>query len=68
MALFARQLMRNAMSKGWKLKTNDAIHVASAMWVNVTELHTYDMVHFKRLNEFVDFNICEPHTIQPKLI
>lgn len=67
-ALFARRLMRDAMVKGWKLKTNDAIHVASAMWVNATELHTYDMVHFKRLSEFVDFNICEPFTIQPKLI
>lgn len=67
-ALFARRLMREAMVKGWRLKTNDAIHVASGMWVNAKELHTYDMVHFKRLSEFVNFKICEPYTFQPKLI
>ncbi len=32
-ALKARTLMREGLLQGWKLKTNDAIHLASAQWV-----------------------------------
>ena len=32
-AHIARKLMREGMTRGWKLRTNDAIHLASAQWV-----------------------------------
>lgn len=32
-ALMARKLMRIGLSRGWRLRTNDAIHLASAKWV-----------------------------------
>ena len=66
-ALMARKLMREGMSRGWRLRTNDAIHLASAQWVGAIELQTYDLNHFQRFSEIVGIQVREPHTIQPKL-
>jgi predicted nucleic acid-binding protein len=66
-ALAARKLMREGMTRGWKLTTNDAIHLASAQWVGAIELHTYDKDDLPRYSELLGLNICEPHTVQPKL-
>jgi len=66
-ALTARKIMREGMARGWKLKTNDAIHLASAQWVGASELQTYDLRDFAKFSELLGFTICEPHTIQPKL-
>lgn len=66
-ALAARKLMREGMTRGWKLTTNDAIHLASAQWVGAIELHTYDKADLPRYSELLGLIICEPHTIQPKL-
>ena len=66
-ALMARKLMREGMSRGWKLKTNDAIHLASAQWVGAVELQTYDLKDFERFSDLIGIQIREPHTLQPKL-
>ncbi len=66
-ALMARKAMREGMIKGWRLRTNDAIHLASAQWVAAIELHTYDMKQFGKYDEMLGLVICEPHVIQPKL-
>jgi len=66
-ALIARKLMREGMTRGWKLTTNDAIHLASAQWVGAIELQTYDMDDLPRYSELLGLTICEPHTIQPRL-
>jgi predicted nucleic acid-binding protein len=66
-ALAARKLMREGMARGWKLTTNDAIHLASAQWAGAAELHTYDKDDLPRFSILLDMTICEPHTIQPKL-
>ena len=66
-AVVARKAMREGMVRGWKLRTNDAIHLASAQWVAASELHTYDMKHFEKFSELLGLVICEPHAIQPKL-
>ncbi len=66
-ALMARKLMREGLSRGWKLRTNDAIHLASAQWVGAIELQTYDLRDFQKFSELLKLTICEPHILQPKL-
>jgi predicted nucleic acid-binding protein len=66
-AVMARKAMREGMARGWKLRTNDAIHLASAQWVAASELQTYDMKDFAKFSELLGLVICEPHVIQPKL-
>ena len=66
-ALMARKLMREGLSRNWKLRTNDAIHLASAQWVGAIELQTYDMRDFEKFSQLAGIAIKEPHTIQPKL-
>lgn len=67
-ALLARDFMRKGMESGGKrLKTNDAIHLASAIWVGALELNTYDLSDFEYFQRFVDIQICVPHTDQLKL-
>jgi predicted nucleic acid-binding protein len=38
----AKDLMRDAMTRGWSLKGMDAIHLATARRLDVSEVHTYD--------------------------
>ena len=68
----ARDLMRHAVTRGWSLKPLDAIHLATAQWlsslgIEIDEFHTYDTRLFKYV-PIVDFNVCEPHTLQPRMI
>ncbi len=67
-SLMARKMMRAGMSRGWKIRTNDAIHLASAQWVGAVELQTYDLRDFHKFGELLKLTICEPHAIQPKLL
>lgn len=66
-ALMARKLMREGMARGWKLTSNDAIHLASAQWVGAMELQTYDKDDMPRFGQLLGLTICEPHMLQPKL-
>jgi predicted nucleic acid-binding protein len=38
----ARSLIRDSLTRGWSLKPADAIHLATADHLAVTEFHTYD--------------------------
>lgn len=68
-ALIARDLMRNGMESGGKrLRTNDAIHLASAIWVKAKELNTYNLNDYTHFKQFVNFPIREPFIQQPKLL
>jgi predicted nucleic acid-binding protein len=63
----ARALIRLAIPKGWSLKSNDAVHIATAMRMRVDEMHTYD----KRLHKYAELagiRILEPYTDQPRLL
>lgn len=62
----ARSLLRRSMAKGWGLRTNDAIHLATAEWVGAYEMNTYDDKLFK-YNEFIGLDVKIPSTVQPKL-
>ena len=68
----ARQLMRTAVSKGWSLKPLDAVHLATALWLEQAkgekvEFHTYDerLEKYKAITGFV---ICRPYVIQGRLM
>ena len=63
----ARSLLRRSMAQGWDgLKTNDAIHLATAEWVGVSEMHTYD-TKLHRYDGFIGLDIKIPNVAQPKL-
>ena len=71
----ARHLMRQALSSGWKLKPPDAIHLATAEWVQkrsptrVNEFHTYDK-GLEKYKTAIGIDICKPHVdhIQTSLL
>lgn len=65
-ALRARDLMRKALEQGWSLKPPDAIHLASAHWLGVDEIHTYDDKWFK-YSPMIGCKICEPYIHQLRL-
>ena len=68
----ARTLMRQSMMKGWGIRTNDAIHLATAQWLTengatIDEFHTYD----ESLDKYavsVSFKICRPYVANPRLM
>lgn len=64
--LTARGLMRDAVDCGWSLKPLDAIHLATASWLDVAEFHTYDHPLDKYEN-LVGFSILEPYALQGRL-
>ena len=66
-ALIARSLMRQGMQNGWKLKTFDAIQIASAEWVQATEINTYNLRDFKKYESVIGIPIINPTINQPKL-
>lgn len=61
-----RRLMRGALVSGWKLKPADAIHLATAEWVNkrsptrVKEFHTYDE-GLEKYQTIIGVHICTPY-------
>lgn len=66
-ALIARSLMREGMINGWKLRTFDAIQIASSEWVQATELNTYNLSDFKKFENIIGIPIRNPYANQPKL-
>lgn len=68
----ARDLIRNSLPKKRVLKSKDAIHLATAIWINkhfrsISEFFTYDdgLVKF---GPEVGIKICHPYTLQPSLL
>jgi len=65
--LESRNIMRLSITQDWHLKPMDAIHLATAKGLNIAEFHTYDRALFK-YSGYLGFVICEPHTLNPKLL
>ena len=71
-AVEARNLMRDAITRDWSLKPLDAIHLATTQWLSkagyaIAEFHTYDTRLF-RYGPIVGFRVIEPITRNPKLL
>ena len=70
----ARQLLRQAVdNKFTKLSPNDALHLATATWINqhigaVCEIQTYDTYWINHIHNLIEIKICEPHAHQPRLL
>ncbi|OQY97514.1 MAG: hypothetical protein B6D41_03405 [Chloroflexi bacterium UTCFX4] len=65
----ARMLIRESIRMGIKIvKPLDAIHLATAKWIDASEFHTYNLHHFQPLQNLVKCKICEPYIAQPRLI
>jgi predicted nucleic acid-binding protein len=56
----ARRLQRQVADRGGKLTAPDATHLATASWLEVDEMHSYDRDHL-RLDGTMPFRIREPH-------
>lgn len=67
----AKDLIRDAIAKGWSLKPLDAIHLATAKWlldvgITLSEFHTYDTGLF-RYKDIIGIPILRPRTLQPRM-
>lgn len=67
LSIEARSLIRLAVGKNWSLKPMDAVHLATATWLNVEEFHTYDDRLFKFATD-VGFKILRPYVEKPRLL
>jgi predicted nucleic acid-binding protein len=68
----ARTLMRDGLDQGLRLKPYDAVHLATASWINanigpVDEIHTYDG-DFRAFEKLIGIRIVEPYINQPPLL
>lgn len=60
-AEIARNIMRHAKGNGWKFNKwgIDSIHLATAMWANAKEFHTYD-TEFMKFGPYTGLRIGKP--------
>ena len=59
-AIESRNLIRMGVPRGWSLTALDAVHLATARRLQVTEFHAYDNKLFRYSND-VGFPIMEPY-------
>jgi predicted nucleic acid-binding protein len=59
----ARQLIRLSVTKDWSLKAADAIHLATAEQLRVSQIHTYDPA-WKKYETEIGITVCEPASVQ----
>lgn len=62
----ARALIRAALPVGWRLKPNDAIHLATARRIGAVEFHTYD-TGLSKYEATLGFPIRQPAATTPML-
>lgn len=68
-AMIARDLMRSAKEQGWvSIRPLDAIHLASAKWVNATDFITYDTKELTKYSQLIGIKIHEPILKQGRLL
>ncbi|MGB7291959.1 MAG: type II toxin-antitoxin system VapC family toxin [Thermodesulfobacteriota bacterium] len=56
----ARDIMRYAKKNGWKARTMDSIHLASAKWINAIGFISYDD-DFKKYEKYLSIQVHEPN-------
>jgi predicted nucleic acid-binding protein len=63
----ARSLMREARGRGWSLKPNDAIHLATARQMGVAKFNTYEKVTLDKYGALCGFTVEPPKAAQRQL-
>lgn len=63
----ARDLIRYSITQQWSLKAMDALHLATARFLNVDEIHTYDKKWYKFSDE-LGITIKKPDIDQLSLL
>jgi predicted nucleic acid-binding protein len=63
----ARDLLREAVKRGWRLKPGDAIHLATALDMEVVTLHTYNLQDFDRWAGALGFTVENPQPLEAQL-
>lgn len=64
----ARDLQRWSIAQGWGgLKPMDAIHLATARRMGVTEFHTYEETKLDKYGPEIGCTVVRPYTTQPML-
>jgi predicted nucleic acid-binding protein len=71
-AIIAKDLIRSSIPNGFSLKPMDAIHLASAQWIDrnimkIKEFCTYDN-RLEKYQAIIGIHINTPHVEQPKLM
>lgn len=64
-AIEARTLMRMAVTRGWKLRPGDAIHLASAKLSGAEEMHTYS-TDLPRFSQDIGIPVAPPYLKDPQ--
>jgi predicted nucleic acid-binding protein len=59
-ARLAREAKRIAMQNGWKLRSGDAVHLATAKAYDAIELATYNVGDFEDYQEWAALTVREP--------
>lgn len=62
----ARSLTRQVMTRGWSLRSADACQLASALYIDAVDFHTYDDRLF-RFSQVCGFPVRLPSIEQPAL-
>ncbi len=68
----ARDLIRESMLRSWSLRSIDAIHLATAVWLSqvgipIGVFHTYEP-RLVKFSELTNIPVREPYTQQPNLL
>ncbi len=62
-AATARDIVRRSHFENWTVKPKDAVHLASALSLGVTEFHTYDGKFAERIRNHYGLRAGEPSTL-----
>ncbi len=67
----ARDLIRQSMLRNWSLRSMDAAHLATAVWLSqigipINEFHTYEP-RLVKFSDLTNIPVLEPYTQQPNL-
>lgn len=63
----ARSLMRDARARGWSLKPNDAIHLATARQMGVAKFNTCEKVTLDKYGDLCGYAVEPPRAAQRQL-